>query len=60
MLDVVACTCHLSYKGGLNRRLRLAQEKHETLLQIKISKAKRAGGMGQVVEYFSSKSKALS
>jgi hypothetical protein len=58
---MVVHTFHPSCAGGINRRSRSGQpgQKRETLLE-KISKAKRAGGMAQVLEHLHNKPKALS
>jgi hypothetical protein len=49
-LDMVACTCHSSYVGGVNKRtvVQASQAKMQDPI-ITIIKAKRARGMAQVV-----------
>jgi hypothetical protein len=45
--------------GSVNRRIRQAQHKCETLSEKKVIKAKRSWPMAQVIEYLPSKSKSL-
>jgi hypothetical protein len=52
----------LSYAGGIGRRIVVSgcsRQKHQTLSE-KITKAKRDGGMTQVIEHLPSTCKALS
>jgi hypothetical protein len=58
----LAQACHPSYTGSLNRRIAVQASPDINVRPFpkKITKAKRAGGVAQVVECLPSKFKALS
>jgi hypothetical protein len=61
-LVMVVLIYDLSYAGGIGRRIVVSgcsRQKHQTLSE-KITKAKRDGGMTQVIEHLPSTCKALS
>jgi hypothetical protein len=58
---MVACTFHPSYKESRNSRISIQAKPNISIRPYskKVPKAKRAGGMVQVVEYLSTEWKAL-
>jgi hypothetical protein len=55
MVDMVVCACYPSYPGSKSRKIAV-----QAGPDFKITKAKRARGMGQAVKCLPSKLKALS
>jgi hypothetical protein len=50
-MGMVSCTCHPNYAGSVNRRTAVQAGLGKTRPHSKITKAKRVGGIAQVVEH---------